>query len=245
MFGSGAKKNGQYIPYYVCSKRSRFHDCDQDYIRADRIESAVINDIKTIFRDRELIDKVWQKVNRKLLAEKPSVESEIARLETRQKDVQTRLDRYFEAFEQGTLKPKLCNEKVEALSERLSQLEAERADLKERQSQLELPAVDHKTIEGLVDKFERRLLGERALGGELLEKHVRAVHARDDVDVLVREAAAVAGFGLVINAAPEELGVGPAGRHLGIETPWPGLFACGDWVYLQNILKRSRRVNFS
>jgi len=25
--------------------------------------------------------------------------------------------------------------------------------------------------------------------------------------------------------------VGDPGRHLGIETPWPGLFACGDWVY--------------
>ncbi len=25
--------------------------------------------------------------------------------------------------------------------------------------------------------------------------------------------------------------VGEAHEHLGIETPWPGLFACGDWVY--------------
>ncbi|MGD9318270.1 MAG: FAD-dependent oxidoreductase, partial [Anaerolineae bacterium] len=25
-------------------------------------------------------------------------------------------------------------------------------------------------------------------------------------------------------------GLGPAGRHLGIETPWPGLYCCGDWV---------------
>ena len=25
-------------------------------------------------------------------------------------------------------------------------------------------------------------------------------------------------------------GVGPADRHLGVETPWPGLYCCGDWV---------------
>ncbi len=25
-------------------------------------------------------------------------------------------------------------------------------------------------------------------------------------------------------------GLGPADRHLGIETPWPALFCCGDWV---------------
>jgi isorenieratene synthase len=26
------------------------------------------------------------------------------------------------------------------------------------------------------------------------------------------------------------LSVGPAGRHLGVDTPWPGLYCCGDWV---------------
>lgn len=25
-------------------------------------------------------------------------------------------------------------------------------------------------------------------------------------------------------------GLGPADRHLGVRTPWPGLFCCGDWV---------------
>jgi isorenieratene synthase len=25
--------------------------------------------------------------------------------------------------------------------------------------------------------------------------------------------------------------VGEPGEHLGVETPWPGVFACGDWVY--------------
>ena len=31
-------------------------------------------------------------------------------------------------------------------------------------------------------------------------------------------------------AAHTLFGVGPADRHLGIETPWPALFCCGDWV---------------
>jgi isorenieratene synthase len=33
------------------------------------------------------------------------------------------------------------------------------------------------------------------------------------------------------NAATHTLfGVGAAGQHLAIETPWPNLYACGDWV---------------
>lgn len=37
---------------------------------------------------------------------------------------------------------------------------------------------------------------------------------------------------LTRNAATHTLfSVGQTGRHLGIVTPWPGLWACGDWVY--------------
>jgi len=37
---------------------------------------------------------------------------------------------------------------------------------------------------------------------------------------------------LLRNEATHTLfGVGNPGEHLGISTPWPGLFACGDWVY--------------
>jgi isorenieratene synthase len=32
-------------------------------------------------------------------------------------------------------------------------------------------------------------------------------------------------------AAHTLFAVGEADEHLGIETPWPGIFACGDWVY--------------
>lgn len=34
------------------------------------------------------------------------------------------------------------------------------------------------------------------------------------------------------NSASHTLfGVGPAGRHMGIHSPWPNLYCCGDWVY--------------
>ena len=41
----------------MCSKRSNTHDCTQDYVRADRIESIIIDDIKTIFADREFLEQ--------------------------------------------------------------------------------------------------------------------------------------------------------------------------------------------
>ena len=186
MFGGGARKKDRYIPYYVCSKRSNTHDCDQDYIRADRLEAAIMGDIKTIFRDQEFLDRVWEKVNRKLQSERPDVTKEIAAIGSQEKGVQRRLDRYFEAFESGTMKPQLCGRKVEDLTARLSQLEAEKRALELRRGQLELPAVDHNTLGALIDNFENVMeAGSNAqkkhLVGLLVKKVL--VHHRDKIEV--------------------------------------------------------------
>ena len=85
----------------------------------------------------------------------------------------------------------------------------------------------------------------RATGGSAIEAHVYgppSVLAETDAILLARTIADVqAAFpelrGHLIlqelrryDASHSLLGVGPADRHLGIETPWPGLYCCGDWV---------------
>jgi len=85
----------------------------------------------------------------------------------------------------------------------------------------------------------------RATGGSAIEVHVYGPQAVLDESDAVLLARAIAD---VQSAFPELrghqihhelrrnppthtlLGVGPAGRHLGIETPWPGIHCCGDWV---------------
>jgi isorenieratene synthase len=85
----------------------------------------------------------------------------------------------------------------------------------------------------------------RATGGSAVEVHIYgppAVLREPDVVLLTRAIADVQ------SAFPELRGhqihqelrrndpthtlmsLGPADRHLGIETPWPGLLCCGDWV---------------
>jgi isorenieratene synthase len=85
----------------------------------------------------------------------------------------------------------------------------------------------------------------RATGGSAIEIHIYgppAVLRESDAVLLTRAIADVQ------SAFPELRGhqlhqelrrnepthtlmsLGPADRHLGIETPWPGLFCCGDWV---------------
>jgi isorenieratene synthase len=85
----------------------------------------------------------------------------------------------------------------------------------------------------------------RATGGSALEVHIygpQAVLDQPDAVLLARTIADVQSafselrghqihYALRRNPPTHTLlGVGPRGRHLGIETPWPGLYCCGDWV---------------
>ena len=84
---------------------------------------------------------------------------EIGKVEAQAAKTQAAMDRYFEAFEAGTLTPELCNEKVRDLRARLEELEGEKRDLEARRERLELPAVDRGMLEALVENFER-VMGE-------------------------------------------------------------------------------------
>ena len=99
--------------------------------------------------------RVWAEANRRLGAEKPDLEKEIARIEAEAAKVRASIDRYFEAFEAGTLRPELCNQKVQDLHARLEELEGEKRELEARRKRLELPAIDRQMLAALVDDFER------------------------------------------------------------------------------------------
>jgi site-specific DNA recombinase len=82
MFGGGGFKNGVRVPYYVCSKRFNDHDCNQSYVRAELLETANIEDVKNMFRDEQFMARLWEEANKRLTAEKPDLEKEIARVDS-------------------------------------------------------------------------------------------------------------------------------------------------------------------
>lgn len=186
MFGGGGYKNGVHVPYYVCSKRFNDHDCEQDYLRAELLETAIIEDIKGMFRDEQFMARVCAEANKRLGAEKPALEREIAKVEAQGTRAQATLARYFEAFEAGTLKAELCNEKVRDLRARMEELEAEKHDLEARRERLELPTLDRGMLAAIVENFERVMAeGPNPLKKHLLRRLVKKVlvHDRRTVEV--------------------------------------------------------------
>jgi site-specific DNA recombinase len=154
MVGVSGRKNGKKHVYYACLTREREKKCDLPYVRADVLESLVLGDVKTLFRDDAFVDRVWEETNRRLAEQRPDLERELEAAAVEQERVRGKIDRYTEAFEAGTLEAGLFGENVQALKEQLQQLEARRADLEVQRRNLRLPELDRAHILALLDDFE-------------------------------------------------------------------------------------------
>jgi hypothetical protein len=93
---------------------------------------------------------------------------------------QSRLDRYYEAFESGAMKPEVCGTKVDELTGRLRELDVEAQKLRARHDQMSLPAIDKATISALIDDFEKVMAaGTNPQRKHLLHRLVKKVLVRD------------------------------------------------------------------
>ncbi|MBW6503136.1 zinc ribbon domain-containing protein [bacterium] len=186
MFGASGTKNGVLRPYYVCSKRFNYHECEQDYVRGDLLETAIIEDVKSIFRDEQFMARLWEEANKRIGAEKPGLEKEIVRIDGLMAKTQGIIDRYFEAFEAGTMKAELCNEKVRNLRTRMEELEGEKRGLEARRERLELPAIDKEMLASIMDNFEKVMAeGPNPKKKHLLHRLVKKVliHSRQTIEI--------------------------------------------------------------
>lgn len=92
-----------------------------------------------MFRDEQFIARIHAEANKRLGTEKPILEKEIGKVEAQAAKTQAAMDRYFEAFEAGTLTPELCDEKVRDLRARLEELEGKKRDLEARRKEAPSP----------------------------------------------------------------------------------------------------------
>ncbi len=180
MVGVSTHKKDKKFPYYLCNNRWATKDCDQDYVRADLLESAILQDIKAILQDEQFLARIWEEANHRLCAEKPSLEKEIEKIETQIVKAQATIDRYFAAFEAQTLKPEACTQKVDDLNARIAELQVEKRDLEERRKRLEIPAIDKEMLAGILADFEKVMAeGTNPQKKDLLRRLVKKVLVHD------------------------------------------------------------------
>ncbi len=155
MVGVSARKKGQKYAYYVCTKKNAAGGCTQGSIRAEILEGNVLEDINELFRDDTFVERVWAEANRLLSEVQPQVEAELGKVIADAVRAREALDRSFQAFEAGTMKPEECSARIEDLNAQLVALEEHRRELGAAQANLALPALDKAAVAALLDDFEK------------------------------------------------------------------------------------------
>lgn len=128
-------------------------------------------------------------VARRLEAEKPDLDKQIKKVEVEITKTRKRIERYFDAFEAGTLKPEVCNEKVQDLNSQVGELEVEKRKLEACRESLALPILDKKHLAGLLENFDQVLeAGTGEQRKHLFHKLVKKVliHEKRKIEVWYR-----------------------------------------------------------
>ncbi len=128
---AGIGRGGRYR-YYACHGRIKFgkQHCDNQRIRADHLEMAVINQLLTLLADTELLERAWERAEKAASGGTVARRKEIGRIDNELAQTARAQKKYLDAFEAETLEPRL-------LQARLDELSLQERALQERRAQLD------------------------------------------------------------------------------------------------------------
>ncbi|MFB3737916.1 MAG: recombinase family protein, partial [Candidatus Velamenicoccus archaeovorus] len=132
--GTSAHGRKGLYQYYVCSTRYRYgtEHCHGERLPKDALEEAVIDQMQEIYGNSSLIERALADAN---VEEGELAEDTGRRLTGIRQQVagaKRSLDRYFAAFEEGSLSPADCQERIAKLKARIDALMAEEASLNQQ-----------------------------------------------------------------------------------------------------------------
>jgi hypothetical protein len=129
--GAMARGRRRTYNYYVCFSRHRYgrQTCDAERIPATALEAAVLDQLTRLLQQADLIRDAIRDAAADLDADRPRWAQERRGLDAEIARTDAAPDRYFRAFENGTMPETLCGERIDTLSRQLSGLKARREEL--------------------------------------------------------------------------------------------------------------------
>jgi site-specific DNA recombinase len=129
--GAAAHGNGGRYSYYVCFSRQRYgrQSCQGDRLPAEQLEDAILNQLVALLRRSDFVQDSIAEALAERDTERPDRQAEINNVAAEIKSTDTALERYFAAFEAGSLPESACGERIAELNRRLTGLRARHHEL--------------------------------------------------------------------------------------------------------------------
>ncbi len=123
-------RNGCYT-YYTCFTRARYGTkyCANDRLPAERLEQAVTRRLWKVLNDHDLIEDAISETYERLSQRGGEQQSELAAIQDKLTETRAALERYFRAFEAGTMPEDTCAPRIATLSEQAKALESRASEL--------------------------------------------------------------------------------------------------------------------
>ena len=174
-------RNGRYT-YYACSTRYKYGPakCSGERLPKDRLEAAVLAQLADLYRDGRVIEKALADAAVHVESERPRTEEQLASTCAEIARLETKLERYFEAFEEGTLSPADCQDRVRRHRARLETLREQEAALARTLGTRANTPPDTAALAGLADQLDEILTNESPeQAKELLRLLVKEIRIHD------------------------------------------------------------------
>ncbi|HXB64298.1 MAG TPA: recombinase family protein [Solirubrobacteraceae bacterium] len=123
-------RNGRYT-YYTCFTRHRYgtEHCSNDRLPAEKLEQAVTRQLWKVLNDKTLLTAALDHAYAQLAHRDGEHEDELSSVQRKLADARAAMDRYFRAFEHGTMPENTCAPRIAALGEQTKALEARASEL--------------------------------------------------------------------------------------------------------------------
>jgi len=127
--GASAWGRTRKYGYYLCNQRMKHGECDLPRMSKDRLEKAILKQLKEIFGNMNLIKELAERANRKLKKKLPNLKNELERVEKQLKEKEKLADLYFTRFEKGGSLTPLIEKRLRGIGEQCKELEQRKGEL--------------------------------------------------------------------------------------------------------------------
>ena len=131
LVGTAAHNRSRRYDYYTCATRSRHGTaaCDQDRLRRDQLEAAVLGQLAEVYANSTLLRQSVEAADRQWRAEEGTRRGRLAALAVERVELDRRLQRYLVAFEEGSLRPQTAQARIDTIEIRLQTISGEETEL--------------------------------------------------------------------------------------------------------------------
>lgn len=123
-------KGGKYH-YYSCTGRKRYGSktCENDRLPSQRLEDAIFAQLADVYRDGALITEAINQAREEAERQRPESDQRLRSIRAEITRSEQALERYYQAFEQGSLAAERCQERTARLDARLEELRTQEDEL--------------------------------------------------------------------------------------------------------------------